>query len=70
MKEIIFISLLVVILLLSCRLNVVEVDDVELWIVCDTINVKYNPRDSITTCTLRCVDKFGNESIIYINCDE
>ena len=64
-----FIFLLVVILLVSCRSNVVEVEEVELWSVCDTINVKYNPRDSITTCTLRCIDENGNEFVIYINCD-
>ena len=65
----IFIFLLVI-LLVNCRPDIVGVEDAELWSICDTINIKYNPRDSLTTCTLRCVDEYGDESIIYINCGE
>lgn len=53
---------------MSCRPNITEAGEIVSIQTCDTINVKYNPRDSITTCTLRCVDEFGNETIIYINC--
>ena len=61
--------LIVLMLFAGCRSwePVVGIEDIE-FAICDTISIK--TLNGITTCTIRCTDQYGNETIKFINCGE
>ena len=64
--------ILLLFICLTCRDGLIDTDDINpnsFWF-CDTVNIKYNPGNGETTCTVRCTDKDGNEYIKYIDCND
>ena len=57
--------LAMILFMFACRDAVVYEVEYAGMLVCDTINIKYNTVTCDTVYTLRCVDEYGNEYIIY-----